>query len=364
VSGGPSSLPDVEPQRLLDALRVAWQRPALTYAEAPALLAVGGEARVDAFRLEGAPREAAGPLVLRRLFDLKDPRSVRWGAAVHAALGEVGYPVPRVLWHEEDLAVLDAPALVAERVPGRMPLAAVTQPGGLLARPAALPGLVVEALARLPRYLGETHASLHGLDPEPLRRHLRQAGFEPEAMGFRARSQRLARDASTAALDGLDAGFDWVRTQPVGADEVICHGDFVFTNLCVDAGRVSGVFDWSNVALAEPEYDVAATCARLTSTVPGLPLPLAMLFRAVQGRLQRRYLRCYRRTRGLDEKRVAAYEAYWILHELVWSGRRFAEGMRFDGKIETRWLHPDAISAGVARFREITGVSLQPEALG
>lgn len=356
-----TELPAVEPERLLSALREATGCSELAFTERPRLLGRGGEAVVDAFRLSGAPAGLDGPLVLRRILPLKEPAQVHREAIVHAALAAQGFPVPRVLHADSSSEPLGAPYLVMERLPGAILLQEITRPAELVAHPTRIPRLVHQALARVPRLLGGLQAQLHQLDPDPVRRGYSDAGFSLEEISYAGKLERLEARIRKHALGGLERGLEWLRAQrPPGAREVICHGDFVFTNVCVDGDRVAGVIDWSNVALAESAYDVAATLARLKSNVPGLPPVLAGITRLVQGRLERLYLSHYRRTGSADPDRVRYYEAYWILHELVWSGERLRSGAVADDLIEHRWLHPATLDRGVASFEASTGVRLEP----
>lgn len=354
-------VPPLDPGRLLAALGQAHGCPGLAFAEPPTRLGQGGEALVDAFRLAHAPPGLAGPLVLRRILPLKEPRQVLREAAAHDALAVQGFPVPRVLHVDDDRRVLGAPFLVMERLPGRILLAEITRPGSLGAHPLRLPRLLLEALGVVPRLLGGLQARLHGLDPEPLRRRLAEAGFPLEEVGFGHRLARLAERIAAGGHDGLAPGLAWLGARrPSDARAVICHGDFVFTNVCVEGGRATGVFDWSSVALAEPAYDVAASLARLKSRVPGLPPALAGLVRRVQRGLVARYLASYRRARAVDARRVGYYEAYWLLHELLWCGERRRAGALPDDVIEHRWLHDETIECGLADFHALTGVRLAP----
>ncbi|MBW2313509.1 MAG: phosphotransferase [Deltaproteobacteria bacterium] len=357
-----SDLPPVDPGRLRDLLRAHLGSDAIGFSELPTLLGQGGEAVVEAFALRGAedPRWNA-PLVLRRLMAQKDPVQLRWEAAVHEALGELGYPVPRVLHVETDPKPLGAPFLVAERVPGEVMLQAVTRPTELARKPHRFPSLIFDALFRVPKLLAESQARLHGLDPTPLREGLTDAGLSPREVRFDTWLARIGQNLRNADLDGLVEGHVWLeRHRPSQSREVIGHGDFVFTNLCVEGGRVSGVFDWSTVGLAEREWDVAATLARLRSNVPGMPPWVDAITRRVQAGMVRRYLAAYEACAPLDPERLRYYDAYWLLYELTRSGERLRAGGEAGEAIETRWLHPETIAKGVREFRELTGVELEP----
>ena len=358
------ALPPVDREALRSLLRERLAEPELDYASPPEHLASGGEARIDAFRLCGVAPRLAGPLVLRRLFVSKPRDQLRFEAAVQNALVDQGFPVPAVLCVEPDPSALGAPFLVAERIPGEIMLLAVTRPAELARRPHRLPGIVADALFRVPEVLGRTQARLHALAVEPLRARLAAEGLSPEALGFDARLVGIRQRVEGGALDGLAPGLAWLEAhRPRQRAAVVCHGDLVFTNLCVHEGSVAGVFDWAMVTLAEPAFDVVATLARLESRLPGLPGWLDWLTRRVQGQLARRYLASYRRNAShadLGPARLVYYEAFWILHELAWSGSRLRAGAAPEAGAESRWLHDETIDVGVSGFRERTGITLEP----
>ncbi len=275
-------LPDVAPDSLLAVLREVTGARALRFAEAPCRLGAGGEAVVDAFRLAGAPSGFDGPLVVRRLMPLKDASQIQREAVVHRVLAQQGYPVPRVFAAEVSSAALGAPFLIAERLPGKVLLQEIMRPGMVAAHPMRIPRIVYEALVRVPPLLGALQARLHALDPAPLRQEIARAGFGEDTTGFDGRLRLLTERIDTHALGGLAAGLDCLRAnRPAGGRDAICHGDFVFTNVCVENGRATGVFDWSSTTIAAPAFDIAATLARLKSHVPGMPAWLGAIARAV-----------------------------------------------------------------------------------
>ena len=357
-------LPPVDADRLRALLRKQLGSDAIEFDEAPSLLGQGGEAVVEAFSLAGLPDPESRwnvPLVLRRLMPQKDPIQLRWEAAVHGALESLGYPVPGVLHVETDPSILGAPFLVAHRVPGEVMLQAVMRPAALARQPHRFPSIIFEALQRVPRLLAESQVWLHRLDPSPLREGLAAAGLSADVLCFEAWLTRIGEELRGARLDGLLPGLEWLeRHRPSQPREVICHGDFVFTNLCVEGGQVSGVFDWSTVALAEPAWDIAATLSRLRSRVPGTPAWVDWITRRVQAGMERRYLEAYRRSAPVDLERLRYYEAYWLLYELTRGGERLRAGVEPGEAIELRWLHRETIEKGVADFRCATGVEIAP----
>ena len=147
---------------------------------------------------------------------------------------------------------------------------------------------------------------------------------------------------------------DAVQNRPPAGPLSVCHGDLVFTNLFVEHGRVTGVYDWSKAALADPAFDVAATRARLGSDVPGLPRPL----RLVQRALERRYLASYGRRRTIDPQALHYFDTFWVLHDLAWGLQRSAEGMAPTLDVRDRWLHPEVQAAALDRLSESTELNL------
>src|SRR6185312_1522662 len=100
------------------------------FAEAPAPLSGGFDTTILAFRLSGVPADWSEPLILRVMTRTgQGPRVLR-EAAVHEALVQAGFPAPRVLLHDTELAPLGLPFLVMERLPGGTMWSAVGK-GGL-----------------------------------------------------------------------------------------------------------------------------------------------------------------------------------------------------------------------------------------
>jgi len=351
---------DLDSSALLEALRKSLDLPELDFAAAPRRLGAGGEAVIDAFRLSGARPDLSGPLVVRRLIR-RGTANPRLEAALHSALVEQGFPVPRIVLAEPDPAVLGCAFTVMERLPGQALLTEVGQPGELLRSPTRLPGLVYTAALRVPRLLGELQSRLHALDVDLVRKAVRSAGVTEAELSFSGRLDQLEARLRAARLAGLEPGLEWLRRhQPAENERVVCHGDFVFTNVFLEDGRVTGVFDWSQASIAHPAYDVAGTLARLTSSVPDVPVPLRALFQAVQRRLARGYLRSYSRSRSVDPRALDFFGAYWAVAELTWSGERLRAGAQPTGRIEERWLQPQAIELGARRFRELSGIEIEP----
>lgn len=336
-------------ERLLRTLRDRFGG-AVSYREPPRLIGRGGEARIYEFRLSGVEDRFAEPLVARCIEPERDVEQLPREVAAHRALARMGYPAPRVLAWCDDADPDGERFLVMTRLSGSAPLAELLEPGGLSLKPWIVLPQLRQALFEVPALMGSTQARLHGLDPEPMRKALSEAGFGVERFTPRDEFERLRGRIERLGADRLLPAVEWLDgREPTAAAPAICHGDFVFVNFFVSEGEVT-VFDWSSVCIGHPAYDVAGTTSRLSSPIPKLPVLIGAIFRRAQAALQRRYLAAYSRERALDVDALRYYEVQHFLREIVWGLEGVAAGRDFDGRLEHRWLHPEIRQQGLARL--------------
>ena len=184
------------------------------FAEAPAPLSGGFDTTILAFRLSGAPADWSEPLILRVMTRTDQGPRVLREAAIHEALVQAGFPAPRVLLHDTQLAPLGLPFLVMERLPGETMWSAVAKGS-------------VPAILAMPRRLAELQARLHRLGGESLRDSA-GVGVDPATMSVKADVERLHHRIDREGLTGLLPAADWLLGNlPAPAQgEVVCHGDF------------------------------------------------------------------------------------------------------------------------------------------
>lgn len=330
--------PDVG-RALVEFLREMLGVPELDLAEPATPLSGGFDTSIYAIRLRHAPAVFAGPLVLRIMPPYGDPgpRVLR-ERAIQNTVANQGYPAPRVLAVTTDPVPLGAPFLVMERLPGVVLLDA---------QRLGMAGVLVDAQVRL-----------HGLKAAPLLAALDQESgsggrVTVEFDGYlRSLEYRVAR----AELEGLKPGLSWLRNhRPAPGPPVICHGDFHPRNLLIAAGRVTGVVDWPNALVADAEFDVASTLNILRFVPADLAAPsrvtraLAEVARPI---LVARYLRGYRRRRGLDPDRLAYYEVATAMRALVQTGEARAGRGRALGALE----RSEYATRLAGRAQQLTGV--------
>jgi aminoglycoside phosphotransferase (APT) family kinase protein len=209
---------------------------------------VGGEPRRQGFCLRRDP----GNALLRDLSDLGTQFRVL------RCLEPTPVPTPTPHYYEPDRAVLGAPFLVMERVPGVCP-----SPWGREGR------RFYEDAARrgtLPDSFTDTLVALHTLD-------WRAAGLDflgvpgpgdDFARREVAKWQRLIAAAEAEPDPVLTDLMCWLeRNAPVTERLVLVHGAYRTGNLLIDGDRVSAVLDWETEVIGDPMYDVAYVLSEL-----------------------------------------------------------------------------------------------------
>jgi aminoglycoside phosphotransferase (APT) family kinase protein len=306
------------------------------FAEAPVRLGGGFFTANHRFSLRGGA-VAPGwdrPLVVRLFPSHAPPGLDAWEAGVQSFLHERGFPAPRVVLHEPDVAIEGRRWFVMELLPGSPALADTS------AREIATS--MRRMWRDLPRQTAEAHLALHRLDPAPL----------VESFGPAATVERWL----TTDEEVLAPGVDWLREhQPAPrAPLALCHGDSWGGNLLVDGGAVTGLIDWSVATVAEPALEIAFLSMALTLAPVG-PRPLRPVTRRVGARLARAYRSIYADGSDADLSSVPYYEAMRCLMELGGVVRYRTDVDAYDGPRPT-W---DAIAGEMVDYFEArTGVRL------
>jgi aminoglycoside phosphotransferase (APT) family kinase protein len=167
-------------------------------------------------------------------------------------------PTPRPFFFEDDPAVLGAPFLLMEKVPGTCP-SPWGREGRRFYEEAAVRGL-------LPDSFTDTLAALHTLD-------WRAAGLEflgvPEVGDDFPRREvakwRALVDESEVEPDPVLVDLmGWLDANPPTTERlVLVHGAYRTGNLLIHEDRVSAVLDWETEVIGDPMYDVAYVLSEL-----------------------------------------------------------------------------------------------------
>jgi aminoglycoside phosphotransferase (APT) family kinase protein len=178
---------------------------------------------------------------------------------VMTALAGSRVPVPRMITYCEDPAVLGAPFVIMERVPG-----------DVLRTDADVLELKPEDRRALFEALVDTLSALHALDPAKvgLQSFGRPIGFMERQV--RTWSRQLAA-VQIRHIDNIDAlASTLADSVPPDSGASIVHGDYRIDNCIVHGSEISAVVDWEMSALGDPRADLA-TFAVYQQGLAGFP---------------------------------------------------------------------------------------------
>lgn len=174
-------------------------------------------------------------------------------------------PTPKPYWYESDPAILGAPFLVMEKVPGACP-SPWGREGLAYYRAAAGRG-------RLPKSFTKALTTLHTLD-------WRAAGLDflgvPETgKDFARREIAKWRDLITHSGHGPEPVMTdllyWLEDNIPPTDRLtLVHGAYRTGNLLIHEDEISAVLDWELQVIGDPMYDVAYVLSALNRE--GTPL--------------------------------------------------------------------------------------------
>jgi aminoglycoside phosphotransferase (APT) family kinase protein len=230
-----------------DALR-AWMADHVDLPPGPLRLSQfsGGQSN-PTYRIDAGPhafvlrRKPPGPL-------LKGAHDVLREARVMAALGDAGFPVPRILGVCQDPDVLGSAFYLMQHLQGRIVWDPATDLDGPAERAA-----VFDAM-------NATLARLHTLDVDRigLADYGRRGGYVERQTALWTRQYQ--GDAEAGRDADMDRLADWLAGRDALPDQTsVIHGDFRIDNLILDADRprIAAVIDWELSTLGHPLADFA-----------------------------------------------------------------------------------------------------------
>jgi aminoglycoside phosphotransferase (APT) family kinase protein len=344
---------------LLSYLRSLFAAPTLDYG-APAQRLTGGfDAAIFAVDLTQAPTALSRPLVLRLFAPTDNPERARRESAVQSALADLGYPAPRALLVETDRTALGGAFILMERFAGHVLSEGADGPrerGGSV----ALIRTLIErprATRRMLALWSEAQRRLHALPVDEFERRVAASGLDPQSFRFAAHLEALAARIGQLGLGALEPGLAWLRSHqpPQTRPTVLCHGDLHPVNILAENGALTGVVDWSQLAIADPALDFGTARAILaTFPLPGPPL-LRALRRAAINDLARRYARA---GGCKEDATLRYYQVFNALMQLSVVGLRARRGPVAPG------YHSSAgVRNLITHVRKLSGISIEPTLL-
>ena len=327
-------------------LRAASGRPDLTYADQPKSLSGGFWAVLLAFTLADPPAGWPNRLVARVM---PNAGVARKETIAQAAVAAAGFPTPAVRVSGGPGDGLGRAFMIMDRASGSPLLSNLTG--------AAAIGAIVRLPRLIPEVLASTMASLHALDPGPVKAAL--AGVDEVATTVPGLVDMLRQFAGEFGRADLAEAASWLCAHQLPpAPDVICHGDLHPFNVLVDDGQVT-LLDWSACLLAPRVHDVAFTAFMLSKPPVQVPGALQPLIRLAGRLLAARFVRRYQAASGVT---LAANEIAW--HQAVVCLRALSEAARWvhDGGVDEHAGHPWLICGRqiAAHLTRVTGIPVRP----
>jgi aminoglycoside phosphotransferase (APT) family kinase protein len=279
--------------KLIAYLRSVYNDSSLAY-DLPLTQLTGGiETATYQFKLKSGQKELNQPLVLRLYPEYRRSEDAVWESSVQNALAKKEYPAAMAYKVCVDKSILGGAFYIMQFLPGQ-PL--WTAPFDTIAE-----------------MLGQTHANLHQIDPQPLVKMLQEQGFDENRFQFRTDFfNSLAIAAKGTEFPWTRAMLNWlIQNHPPKPDRLaICHGDFHPLNILIKEGKVTGVLDW-HLSIADPILDVANTI-RLITMIKHLSVPEAESIDWET--FIQKYLAAYRTQLPLDLRHI---DYYRVVQDLV-----------------------------------------------
>ena len=313
--------------KLIAYLRNELKNPEVEYRSLLDQLQGGFETSIFRFQLKGVGDEYSQFLVLRLYPKFYGPDGAIWESSIQNILSSVGYPAAKTHFVCTDMSILGGAFFVMDYIPGQ-PL--------MFAHPETVPGL-----------LGETHATLHKIDPQRLISALKEQGFDDH--GYRLDSGFNWMQETAIKLPWIDEGVRWlIENRPPEPEHLaVCHGDFHALNILVEKEVVTGIVDWGGFRVADPVFDIANTI--VLTTIPAKHLSDNWEgYASVDWDLAvELYLSAYKKHKELDSTNLDFYRVRRCLLALI----QGYEGQKV-------WQHPMIVRDLVAYIQKITGIKI------
>ena len=238
-------------------------------------------------------------------------------------------PAPRAFWYEPDPAVLGAPAIVMERVPGECP-SPWRRAGREFYAAAAERGV-------LPASFTGALAAVHNVDWQAA--GLDFLGVPDGGSDFALREiakwEALIDESGHPGHPILADLIGWLRHHaPVTEQLTLVHGAFRTGNVLIHDDRVSAVLDWELQVIGDPMYDVAYVLTELNREGTDL------LSNVVPREL---FFERYQQATGIeiDEERCAYYQLLYAMRSAAFwmsAAGLYADGSNSDLRLaRTHW---------------------------
>ena len=315
-------------QKLLTYLREQLNNDQITYQTEPAQVHGGFETQIFKFQLKGVPVKITHPLVLRLYPAFYGTGNAIWESTIQNVLKEAAFPVAKAHFICTDLNVLGGAFFIMDYLPGEP--------------------MVMAPMESVPVLLGNNHAHLHQINPDPLASAIHAAGIDRSVLFAKHRFEGFKKRASEFLW--LQQITEWlVENRPAEPNQLsICHGDYHPLNILVRDGEVTGVLDWSGFLIGDPAFDIGNTLVLITIPFKHVAPTLGMDFSNVDFELvAETYLQAYRAEKLIDSTHLE----YYMVNRCTNALMEGAQG-------QPVWQHPLIVKDLLTYINSVTGISI------
>jgi aminoglycoside phosphotransferase (APT) family kinase protein len=310
--------------KLIDYLRKEFGSKSVDYLEPLTRLTGGYETLICRFQVSGVDERLSNPLIIRVYAENSHPSQPLKEKTVQNTLADLGYPVPAVHCTCTDKTILGSAFSIMEFSEGKTLLDSNTP------------------FDQMFDILGDLHARVHKVDPEPIVSGFSEVGWDKESINFDGRLEWF-RTTVNIYFPWLNESVEWlIENHPNDPESLsVCHCDFHPLNILFKDGKVKAILDWGAFMIGDSAMDVAYTIHTA--------IPAKLIYPDIDpAQFPARYLDAYRRTRPLDETNMAYYLTFRNLMALT-------EGT----KGHVLLGHPEVVKMLLTSIYEISGVNIK-----
>ena len=297
----------------------------VAYEVEPTRLTGGFDARMYRYKLIDQE-----PRVLRILRPERDVEELLYLQVVHRILNQQGLKTPVIHRVCGDQSVLGGVFAVMDLVPGQ-PLDQQD------------PEVYMSVL-------GESMATMHGLDVRPVVKSLRQAGV-PDERFLSPSLHRKRLDLAEQKIPWASDLIGWLRDRlPLNGENLaVIHGDYHGRNVMFENGSISGVLDWA-FCISDPAVDLAHTMNNYLIVPRQIDPAMSPQF---WEQINEGFLKAYQTIRPLNHERIKACRVFHLFFFLAAGAA--GVGPEFMRK-------PESQRDYLAFIEQTTGLRLSPSA--
>jgi len=315
-------------EKLLAYLREHLDDASIAYQSHPVQLQGGFETHIYRFQLENTPDEFTQTLILRLYPAMYGTGNATWEYTIQNVLKAAAYPVAKAHLLCTDISILGGAFFIMDFLPGEL--------------------MVNAPMELVPSLLGQNHAIMHQIDPDPLIQAIHAVGIDRSLLFLNHRYENLIKNAGE--FPWLCKAVDWlVENRPKEPEQLaVCHGDFHPLNILVQDGQVTGVLDWPGFLIADPVLDIANTIVLSTIPFKHLAPTLGMDISDIDfEKFAEAYLSAYQTEKSFN----SAHLDYYRVRRCVYALLEGAQG-------QSVWRHPLIIKDLLEFVHSISGLHI------